>query len=148
MFDMSPELQDCHDQFATGHGYLTAAGADDSTFYATGGEQLSEATPRAYAPIALTALFQRAGFETGGLPCPYSQAGSRMWYPVTHYGPVTASTTWRVRGRLYQMLHVSSVEAAQSEFSVPLDQATTGQFKVLAFRAHPSFAVFMAARKA
>jgi hypothetical protein len=148
IYDMSPELQDAHDQFCTGHGKLTVADADDSTFFATGGEQLSEASPRAFAPIALTAFFTRGGFDSGGLPFPYSQAGSRLWYPINHHGPSVVAGTMRVRGRLFQMLHVSSAEAAQSEFSVPLDQATTGLFKILSFPAHPSFAFFMAARKA
>lgn len=132
IMDLSPELQDCHDQAFVGHGFRTAGDADDSHFDVPGSMQLDSSNPRVYVPQELTVLMPRGGLGSIG-NCLYSQASSRMWYPCSYVGPVNGSVQ-RYRGRTYQALFVSDFEPTQSEIVVPLDQATTGVFKLLAFR--------------
>jgi len=145
ILDLTPDLQDSHDQFATGYGTRTAADAVDVTMSSHAAMQLSSATPRVYTPIAITTWFPRGGLGTTGQL--YSTSLSRMWYPVVHVGPVVG-TTWRLRGRLFQALMVPSSETPQSEITVPLDQGTTGTFKVTSWTSTANALYFMALRKA
>lgn len=131
ILDTTPELQDCHDQTFAGHGSRAADSTFDNLWSTMGAMQLSSANPRVYTPVVRSTLVPRGSLDTAG-NCGYSQTGSRMWYPISQVGPVSG-TTQRYRGRPFQALLVSNSEAAQSEFVVPLDQATTGLFKVLAF---------------
>lgn len=148
IYDLSPELQSAHDQFCVGHGFQTAANADDSTFFTSGGMQLDASSPRVFSPVKQISFLTRANFDGGNLGAGYSQPGSRLWYPIIHVGLSMAGVT-RIRGRVQQAIWVHLNEAVGSEFSVPLDQATTGLFKVLSFRSDSStFAYAMAARKA
>lgn len=135
LLDLSPELQNSHDQFCTGH----AARATDNTlsgnFQTDGHMQLSSGSPRTYSGVAVSFLIPRGNLlsttPTAGMQS-FSQQGSRLWYPVIPVGPVTG-TIWRIRGRVFQMLMLSESEAAQSEIVVPIDGATTGTFKILSF---------------
>lgn len=148
IYDMSPDLQSSHDQFAVMHGFFTSGISDDSTFYHSGGCILDASSPRVYTPTKLVDFITRAGFDGGNYSAHYSQAGSRMWYPCLHAG-LNIAGQLRVRGRLQQVLWVSAQEAAGTEISVPLDQSTTGLFKVLGYRVDTnSFGLVMAARKA
>ncbi len=131
ILDTTPELQDCHDQTFVGHGARAADSTFDNLWSTVGAMQLSSANPRVYTPFVRAGLVPRGGLDNAG-NCGYSQTGSRMWYPCAQVGPVSG-TTQRYRGRPFQALWVSNFEAAQSEFVVPLDQATTGLFKVLSF---------------
>jgi hypothetical protein len=146
LMDLTPELPTAHDQWSIGHGFRTAGDADDNTFFTCGAMQLNSASPRVFVPLSITVFFTRGGANMGP-NSPYSQAGSRMWFPNIQEGPVSGSTH-RVRGRIYQQLFVSTLETAQTEFTVPLDQATTGLFKILAFRQAPgTFPYYFAVRK-
>lgn len=131
LLDLSPELQDAHDQAFVGHGSRDAAGSLDSTFSAVGGEILDASNPRAYVPLVKAGLVPRGSLDCQG-NCLYSQTGSRMWYPCAYVGEVI-STTKRYRGRVFQALWVSDNDPAQSEIVVPLDQASTGLFKLTGF---------------
>jgi hypothetical protein len=151
ILDLSPELQTAHDQWAAGFGARTAADALDGLFKTGGAEQLSSATPRVYTAVVASILHPRGGIINSGAAacCFNSKSGSRLWFPVIQQGPVTG-TTKRIRGRVFQMLFVSGLEAAQTEFVVPLDGANTGTFKVLSFSSsgQTSFNGQMAMRKA
>jgi hypothetical protein len=147
IMDLSPELQNCHDQWAVGHGTRNSGDAGDGTWATDGAMQLDSATPRVYQPVLRT-IFSTRGAGDNVVNVGYSQTGSRMWYPVVQEGPVVA-TTHRIRGIPYQLLYVSGAETPQTEFVVPLDQATTGLFKVLAFPIEPTIVNFrFAVRKA
>ncbi len=151
LLDISPELQNCHDQFCTGHGSRTAADALDGLFQTAGAEQLSSANPRAYAPVTQSILSPRGDILSAASPLgmqSFTQPGSRLWYPNIQTGPVTG-TIWKIRGRVFQMLMVSGAEAAQTEIVVPVDGANTGTFKVLSFtNAATNYNGKMAMRKA
>jgi hypothetical protein len=131
ILDLSPELQDCHDQWPLGHGFLTAADANDSTFFTCGSMQLSSANPRVYTPTAQSTIIASGSLDIG-VPNGYSQGGSRMWYPCINVGPVTGSIQ-EIRGRRFQALFVHGNEPAQTEIVVPIDEATTGLFKILSW---------------
>lgn len=146
ILDLSPDLQDSHDQWATGHGTRTSGDVVDVTMSAHASCQLNSATPRVYTPVAVTTWVPRGSLDIAGSQ-KFSQAGSRMWYPLVHTGP-SVPTTLRIRGRVYQALLVPNTEAAQSEFTVPLDQATTGLFKVLSWVSTTNSAFVLAVRKA
>lgn len=150
MLDLSPELPNAHDQWATGHGSRTAADVLDNLFKTGGAEQLSSANPRVYVPLAATVVLPRGSEGNSGQGWnPQSQAGGRLWYPVIQEGP-TSGVVKRIRGRVFQMLYVSGLEAAQTEIVVPVDGSNTGIFKVLSFveTGQTNFTGKMAMRKA
>jgi hypothetical protein len=146
LLDLTPDLQNSHDQFSTGYGTRTSGDVVDVTMSSHAAMQLSSASPRVYTPIAVTTWFPRGGLECAGSQR-YSQALSRMWYPVVHCGPVVG-TTIRIRGRVFQALMVPNSETPQTEITVPLDQATTGTFKVTSWTSTANGLYFMALRKA
>jgi hypothetical protein len=132
LLDLSPELQNSHDQFATGNGARTSGGVLDSFYSTHGSEQLSSANPRVYALNSANLLVPRGNIQMTAPPQgmqALTQSGGRLWYPNIQVGPVTAAI-WRVRGRVFQMLMVYNSESNQSEITVPIDQATTGVFKI------------------
>jgi len=145
LLDLSPDLQSSHDQFAAGHGTRNNADAVDVTMSVMAAMQLSSATPRVYTAVAAATWVPRGSLDCGGTQ-KFSQAGSRMWYPLVQAGP-SVGTTLRIRGRVYQAILVSNGEAPQSEFTVPLDQATTGLFKVLSWTNQAGALYFLAVRK-
>lgn len=146
ILDLTPELQSAHDQFATCHGTRTAADAIDVTMSAHASCPLSSASPRVYTPTAVTTWFARGSLDSfAGQRL--SQSLSRMWYPNVQLG-FSTGVVWRVRGRVPQSIFCSSAEAAQSEFTVPLDQATTGLFKVLSWVSVAAAPMVLAMRKA
>jgi hypothetical protein len=135
LLDLSPELQDAHDQFAVGHGARDNGNTLAGNFQTNGSMQLSSASPRVYAGVANTILIPRGDVQPttpGAGMNNLSQAGSRMWYPVIQVGPASGAI-WRMRGRVFQMLFVSDQEPAQTEIVVPVDGASTGTFKILNF---------------
>lgn len=151
IMDLSPELQNAHDQWPIGHGARDSGGTLAGNFQTNGAMQLSSASPRTYVGTALTILAPRGNAvsttPTAGM-LPFSQPGGRLWYPAIQIGPATG-TVFRIRGRVYQMLFVSESEPDQSEIVVPIDGATTGTFKVLGFPvAAQAWRAKMAMRKA
>lgn len=146
ILDLTPDLQNSHDQWATGYGTRTSGDVVDIGNTVAASMQLSSASPRVYTPASATTWFPRGSLDTLSQQ-KFSQSLSRMWYPMVHEGPVVG-TTRRIRGRYFQALAVPSSEAAQSEITVPLDQATTGLFKVLSQGPHANAAFVMAVRKA
>ena len=147
LLDLSPDLQNSHDQFATGHGTRNSSDSADVTMSVMASMQLNSASPRVYTATAITTWMPRGSLDTGSNQ-KFSQSGSRMWYPLVHVGPTASSTVIRIRGRVFQALLVPSTETAQSEFTVPLDQATTGLFKVLSWAASANAGFVLAVRKA
>lgn len=131
ILDLSPELQNCHDQWPLGHGSRDVADNPDGFFYTSGSMQLSSGNPRVYTPVAQTTIIA-AGSSDMNAPNGYSQGGSRMWYPCINQGPVTGAVL-ELRGRRFQALFVHGSESSQTEIVVPIDEATTGLFKILSW---------------
>lgn len=131
ILDLSPELQSCHDQWPLGHGSRDVADNADGFFATCGSMQLSSANPRTYQTVLYTTVIASGDLDMTA-PNGYSQAGSRMWYPCISEGPVTGSTR-EIRGRRFQALFVHGSESAQTEIVVPIDEATTGLFKILSW---------------
>ncbi len=135
ILDCSPDIQNSHDQTYAWHGSRTAADALDGLFQTSGAMKLDAATPRVYTANADSTFCQRfilAGAVAGRGMVPYSQSGSRLWYPIWQEG-ITSGSQHRLRGRVFGALFVSDAEAAQTELVVPLDESNSGLFKVLAF---------------
>jgi hypothetical protein len=137
ILDLSPELQDAHDQFAAAHAARDTANTLAGNFQTSAAGQLNSASPRVYVfTNAITILAPRGNLlsatPTAGM-LPFSQPGSRLWYPVIQVGPVNSAGDMRIRGRVFQMLYVSESESTGTEIVVPIDGASTGVFKVLAF---------------
>lgn len=135
ILDASPDPQSSHDQTFAFHGSRTAADALDGNFLTSGSMTLNAATPRAYGPTQDSLFCQRfmaTGAVVGRGMVPYSQAGSRLWYPCWQHG-LSSGAQHRLRGKAFGVLLVSDTEAAQSEIVVQLDEANSGLFKVLAF---------------
>lgn len=135
ILDATPDLQNAHDQTFAGHASRTVADALDGLFVTAGHEQLNAASPRAYVPVGVGAVTYRGNYnaatpELGGLQ--YSESLSRLWHPMIFEG-ISSGAEHRIRGRVFQGLYVGNPESPQSEFSVPLDEANTGLFKILAF---------------
>jgi hypothetical protein len=135
IFDLAPELQDAHDQFAVGNGARTAANTLDSIYQVAGSQQLSSASPRVYTAVQSAGLFiPRGNLLSAASPQGFqstSQGGSRLWYPWIFVGPVTGVIN-RIRGRVFQALIVDGTLAAQTEIVVPINGSSTGTFKVTA----------------
>ena len=135
ILDLSPELQDAHDQFAIGNGSRTVANTLDSFYQVAGSEQLSSATPRVYTITQFAGLFvPRGDLHSAASPQgiqSLSQPGSRLWYPWIFCGPVVGTTN-RIRGRVFQALITDPTLPAQTEVVVPIDGANTATFKVTA----------------
>lgn len=136
LLDLSPELQDAHDQFAAGHAARDTSNTTAGNFQTSAAGQLNSASPRVYAFPAITILSPRGNLlsttPTAGM-LPFSQPGSRLWYPVIQVGPVNSAGDIRIRGRVFQMLYMSESESNGTEIVVPIDGSSTGVFKILAF---------------
>jgi hypothetical protein len=77
----------------------------------------------------LIAIFQRGAVDGLNMVVPYGEADYYRMRPTIAI-PRDAVVDWRVLGRVFQMLMVYNSESNQSEITVPIDQATTGVFKI------------------
>jgi hypothetical protein len=135
ILDCAPDPQNSHDQTFAGHGARTSADALDGLFVTSGSMKLDASSPRLYVANADSVFIQRfvnTGAVAGRGMTPFSQGGSRYWFPIWQEG-ISSGTQHRIRGRIINALMVSDSEAAQTELVVPLDESNTGTFKVLAF---------------
>jgi hypothetical protein len=147
MLDETPELQTSHNRWLSVHGIRDGSGSSlgdwfvlynaivDSTnaFVEKFAWLYPQATARAVTHDGL------AGFRTPG--------GSNILYPVIQMGDST-SGIYKIFGKLYQHLICSATRFSQnSEFTVPLDDSTTGVFKVLYVPADGTDQMFLAVRK-
>lgn len=135
ILEASPDLQGSHDQTFVWHGSRTTGDILDGNFVTGGSMKLDASSPRVYVPLTSGIVTLRANWagttpEFGGLG--YSQSGSRLWHPCIYEG-LSNATEHRLRGRSYQALLVANSEAPQSEFTVPLDEANSGLFKVTSY---------------
>lgn len=132
LLDESPELQTSHNKWLRIHGNRNSAGADLSNTFA--GYSAIVDSSAAFAEKALAVLYPQAvtrNVNNDGKLCTRTHGGANVLYPLIQMGD-TVSGQYKILGKVYQVLFCSSVRFADgAEFTVPLDESTTGVFKVL-----------------
>ncbi|MGH9461069.1 MAG: hypothetical protein ACRD5D_00545 [Candidatus Polarisedimenticolia bacterium] len=127
VLDLAPLPQDVHDEYVVGNAKLDATGADDAQYDTKSVQSLnSDGPPRVFEYVQGLAVFGNnltTAFR--------SVAGAYRMLPVFVFGEVNPGE-FMLRGRLRQTLACHRDLAAGIEKVVPVDEATTGVFRVLA----------------
>lgn len=149
ILDLSPEGQNAHNNWLVVGGSLNSSGTDDGQFGTMYWHTIRSAG--SYAAFFGGSLLP-CGLSSGGgigFGCPTrTVSGSNLWWPIVACGD-TVSNSYLIRGKFQQMLYCSAnFLNTGTDISVPIDDSTTGVFRILSFhRTDPHF-VYMAVRKA
>ena len=150
LLSLYPESETIHHNYCVFFGTRETAGwarnnnicGNNIQVRADTGAYLTQGTPTTYT-------FLDYGSEGGSNYCTATRhaSGARRWYPVWTLGQ-DGSSVYRLRGRYYNALimHYSWVTIG-TEYTVPIDEATTAIFKVLNMTQNTNNQYYMAVRK-
>lgn len=152
LLDLSPELQTAHNKWVVMHGSRLSGGTFQD--WNVGHPAFVNSTG-AFGVVAGSYLYPFGNNRTinnggigGGKLATRTPAGSNYWYPVIQIGDPVSAGVYRIYGKWFQALLCNSgIFAAGSEVSVPVDESTTGVFRVLQIQINAADKVALAARK-
>jgi len=133
LLSLYPESETVHNRYCVFYGTRTSAGT--RTSYQVGCLETVRGDTNAYVAQGTPAssLYLTYGCSQASNTCVNTKhiSGARRWYPAWSAAQDTVST-YGMRGRLYNvLLMMQGTGAIGTEYTIPIDQATTGVFKIL-----------------
>jgi hypothetical protein len=128
--DLFPLPQRAHEKFVVGQGFRNAADVDDATYRV--GSLFERNATDVYASN-VGAMDTLGGSFGGGVDVwlMRSLAGARIGTPSHVFNDTPAPVRTRIMGRLPQTVLVNHQEIQGTEIVYPMDETTTGTFRVL-----------------
>jgi len=133
LLSLYPESETVHNRYCVFFGTRTSAGGVSSN--TVGCLETVRGDTNAYVVQGTPSysLYLVYGCSTGSNTCVNARhiSGARRWYPAWSAGRDTLGT-YGMRGRLYNvLLMMQGTGLIGTEYTIPVDQATTGVFKIL-----------------
>lgn len=125
ILDKSPESQVSSSVYVFGSAYRTTADTVDGNGSTTWTQFMLENG----SPAARNRVYNRGTILTGSVVEPVSASGSFLFYPADM--ATQPGTTLQFGGRAYQAYLLDSSFSPGSEVLIPIDDSSTGTFKVL-----------------
>ena len=133
LLSLYPESETVHNRYCVFYGTRNSGGTRGD--YTVGNLVVVRGDTNAYTAQGQPSqsLYLTYGCQQASNTCVNARhlSGARRWYPAWSAGQ-DSGTTYGMRGRLYNvLLMMQGTGLIGTEYTIPVDQATTGVFKIL-----------------